>query len=862
MAKCKPPVLDPLLWLGSMVIVGVALIRIITPHSRLAWWDLDATRLILPETTITPAWSLILDAILWAAVAVVGFALVKAKRPIALPAWGLVMVAAGVAAWHGVFKPMPSVNIATDPALALLESQLGMTISQALSVDASMLDQPVHGSMDSLVRASVWIASLAGSLALMLAARADAALRRVALAALLSVVCVLAFKGAHQFFIEHASTVADFEANAVERLAAQGLLPDSPTAREFERRLRHPDATGWFGLSNVFGSVMAASLLASLGLLARVWRSRTAGELGWVDLSAAAGLASLAALGLYCSQSKGAMVAFVVAAFLAGWLRWSPRLAAGRLGERLPAILPRPLRPWLMPTRRHAALISLSAFAIGLGAILVRGAIDESMSELSLLFRWHYLLASIRIWFEHPLLGVGPGEYQAAYAVAKMPMNPEVVESPHSVLIDWIATLSVGGVAMAVVLLWITWRIGLSSGRAVGESFEATQASRRGERLAMVAAIAGAIAFSSIRQQPTTGPADAIIRVLGCLAMLLAATFIARWLIAPPGRLAHARLGWVGVTGGALVLLLHGNIEMTFTTPGSVGWAMAFLGLAGAGPVAREPHRNRGGILLPIAASALVLATALQASHAMRWEQSLASAARVAHPLAEVRAAVGQLPSAAGQAEVDRLMGTILTSVIPAGARLDHDTMARLDQFIIQYEQATQRQVARGLLQAYLEEPSVAGPLRRAGGLWLAAGDLPQARAAAGLLLSRFPERGSAVAAASLLLDTIVQQTGDPADAKPAATAWARAHQQDPYAVQPAVRLVRLALAYPGSVDDRPTPRTSVLKAPADPTLTVSQAWAERALWNDDLLRLDPLKRMGEAERAWLEGIAAGREGR
>jgi len=55
------------------------------------------------------------------------------------------------------------------------------------------------------------------------------------------------------------------------------------------------------------------------------------------------------------------------------------------------------------------------------------------------------------------MLGVGPDGFQNAYLTARPAISPEEVDSPHSVLFDWWATLGFGGIAWAALLIAILW---------------------------------------------------------------------------------------------------------------------------------------------------------------------------------------------------------------------------------------------------------------------------------------------------------------------------------------------------------------------------------------------------------------------
>ncbi|NBX40780.1 MAG: hypothetical protein EBR15_05065, partial [Gammaproteobacteria bacterium] len=82
--------------------------------------------------------------------------------------------------------------------------------------------------------------------------------RAVVAAILLAAAVPIVARGLIQVWIEHPQMVAEFRAHKQEILAARGWAEGSPQALTYERRLVQPEATAWFGLSNVASSALAA----------------------------------------------------------------------------------------------------------------------------------------------------------------------------------------------------------------------------------------------------------------------------------------------------------------------------------------------------------------------------------------------------------------------------------------------------------------------------------------------------------------------------------------------------------------------------------------------------------------------------
>jgi tetratricopeptide (TPR) repeat protein len=478
-----------------------------------------------------------------------------------------------------------------------------------------------HGAADlgDLWHGATWIAALLAAVALAHAARAGAT-RTAAAAILLAAVAPLLARGIANVTSEHEATVREFEQNRAEIFREKGWAPDSPSALIFERRLRQREPTGWFVTSNVYGSIVAAGAVTFTALAAAAMRGRRpppprrrrgpmpaappSGALRWTALAAAIiAIALLAALLL--TGSKGA-------------------IAAGAGGFLLVALRFAPARRTLL--HRLGPEIAVAAIVGALAMVAVRGLLlpEGFLGERSLLFRWHYTVASARIVEAQPLPGVGPDGYQDAYVFHRVPRSPEEVASAHSIFWDWLCAVGVAGAA------WIALATALvaGAGRRLGASAEEDAAGAAPCSLArpllIVTAAAPPIALAAalLVEARSLGEIDLAVRLAGVGGAGLLAWGIARALPALRSADVDAALA-----GGAITLAVHAQIEMTMTQAAAAPWALALLGLAGAPLVA-----PRGGVRVAGAAAILttVIAIGLAARGALpalRQEEIMVNAA-------------------------------------------------------------------------------------------------------------------------------------------------------------------------------------------------------------------------------------------
>lgn len=797
-----------------VLVLGPVLLRCLTQHSRLPWWELDPTSVSAPETTLTPATGFLLDALIWLGVACGVLGESRAGRRLGTRTFGLVIVGSIAVLLHGMW-------------LAPFTSAEGL----------------LRGDFRGFSIGSAWAAAMAGGWILAHLAR-DPAVRRAAFGAIFGVGVLLAARGIFQIMVEHPNLVRQFEADRARFAAEQGMQPDSAATRMLERRLRQPDATGWFALSNVYGSVMMGCAIALLGVcIAFVCSARTR-AIRWSGPLLLVGAVLTVLVGVWLSRSKGAALAMFIGLFVAG--------LAAMLGRGTSARL----RGWSL----LGVLVPVGVLAI----VVLRGQIGERIGELSLLFRWHYFVGSAHIIGEHPLVGVGPSAFKDAYLLHKPPLSPEEVESPHSVFFDWVATLGVLSAAWIAVLL--TWasraagRLGGLSGRTPQET--PSESPVDWSRVAFFTCLIAATVAMFVERAALT-PDALLVRIIGLVLWLGTIRIIPR--IGPE----HERTLAIGGIAAALALVAHAQIELTPVLPGSAGWFMLAVGLFGA--ARRQSERDDSPLrtarpAASIAVVSIVLASVVGGWGAMRafvWESHLHRAALAVQPVAEALTVLAELSLRPGSSSSEQARDAVLAQMPPGSI----GTTARppsLGEALLLLQVVCSESAVEHLAAAHRLIPSEPGPLVRASGLEMRVGSLALragqedvarlwiSRAVGRLedaVLTQRPHSAQAwgrLAAAYALRAELFG--GNRRDLDAALNAWTQASRLDPNGLLPAWE------------------RFSLLQRLGQTEAAVRQA--ESILMLDDALRLDPLRKLEPEKRRAVEEAAAaaldrgGREGR
>lgn len=366
--------------IGSMcVMVVLVLIRAMSTHEPFPMWDSDPYLFVSPLTGITAGYGILLNTLVMVLSAVILICSPGSGR-----ADSAMRVLLGVGCvWLGV-------HLVLDPVTMVNGSTLGAMMSAAIASRAFLMARPQ------------WTA--------------------VVVPVVLGGGVFLALYGYHQVYVQHPQTVAMYEQSRESFIHARGWTDGSFEVMSYERRLRQPEPTGWFGLANVYASFIAAfgvaAVMVTLCSIRRAW---------WVLSGLVAGI--LLAI-LLVSKSKGGIGAAVLGF---GTIQYALARHRGRLSR--------------MGTSTLGACVLVMGGVVG-GAML---------HQLSLLFRGQYMVGALRIFAEHPVIGVGPGKFQDAYMVHKPSTSPEDVTSAHNLVFDLFAQLGLAGIAWVGLLIVLIW---------------------------------------------------------------------------------------------------------------------------------------------------------------------------------------------------------------------------------------------------------------------------------------------------------------------------------------------------------------------------------------------------------------------
>jgi tetratricopeptide (TPR) repeat protein len=652
-----------------------------------------------------------------------------------------------------------------------------------------------------------------------------------------------------QFFIEQPAAYATFRATKSSFLAAQGWAEGSPNALAYERRVSQQEATAWFGMANVLASYGAAfaACFATWTIAAVTNRAATSARARFTLVACT--LASIALV--IMAGSKGGYAALVLGLALASVAAWRSTRgvdSAPFSSRRL---------------RRASLFVGPAIIAFAILAIVARGLVGERIGELSLLFRWHYMLGALRTFLENPLFGVSPTGFKDAYMRLKPPISPEDVSSPHNVLLDLITGLGLVGVAWSILAFFAAALAGrmllapTAPRDPIAPRDREPLAATPGARPVFLALALGTLAAAWFEAEAVT-PEAALVRIIAILGGMSVAGLVLRTHERAP------RLFAMGLSAAAIVILVHAQIELTWAIITSAPLLAVLLGL-GAGGVPRDatPPAASSRLNLPTAAvPGLVSAVlvALLIPNVVTWErslnrayadvaplasindrlQALASATRTRNPIARDLAAAlgaelltpaqantpftfGDLTTAYGQFRMQR-MTAALTSLEPA-------------QRIATRDVETQRAIASLALRLALERHQLGDA---AGASDAAAQSIELAREAF-VTNHNSPTAASWVATVhrTLALSPVIASDQGPGLHRDAEIQFlVEAAALAPYEPSHAAWL---AEAYAAQGD-----------------LANAASWAEEALRRDGLLRLDPIRQFDAARRANLESLARG----
>lgn len=360
-------------------------------------------------------------------------------------------------------------------------------------------------------------------------------------------------------------------ANAPETLLGPlGIEPGTFQHFLFEHRLYGQGVRGFFTTGNSAASFAMFAAFAGLALLLHRRQadadppSRRPSR--WCPIVAVA----IILAGLALTRSKGGILAFVIAAALCALIV----LLHKRFAKHRRVV-------WAV----SAAVLLVGSLAVGCVAVSYGLKHGRLPGGNSMLVRWQYWRATAQMVADHPLTGVGPGNFAQNYTRYKPASAPESVSDPHSFPLSLLAQYGplglLGFLAMIVVPLYRA---------AAGAASEPAPDDRHARPKSLAVVTLGVVAASLLVFRPILIPASwtgdfevVLYEIIALHGAPVAAFLIGFFLLALPlrrrdvetahpyGAPACAALG-CAVVG----VLVHNLVDFALFEPGiwMTLWAM------------------------------------------------------------------------------------------------------------------------------------------------------------------------------------------------------------------------------------------------------------------------------------------------
>jgi len=246
---------------------------------------------------------------------------------------------------------------------------------------------------------------------------------------------VNAWQAAEQFFVTNDILISRYENDPATILKPLGIQPNSLNQMLLEHRLYSKDVRGFFTTSNSAGSFAILACSSALALLLIAFKSRRDKTRRGPSMLFPTLAFILVVFLLVIVRSKGAFVASA-----AGLLIFAAFIRFGT---------------FFSSHKRAVLLVSLLLALAGALTVAAYGIKHDRLpGGNSMLVRWQYWVATAKMVADHPLTGVGPGNFATYYTQYKTPAAAETVSDPHCFVLSILAQYGPLGLLGFVALLF------------------------------------------------------------------------------------------------------------------------------------------------------------------------------------------------------------------------------------------------------------------------------------------------------------------------------------------------------------------------------------------------------------------------
>lgn len=368
-------------------------------------------------------------------------------------------------------------------------------------------------------------------------------------------------------YSENEHLIEFYEQDTSAALAQHQIEPNSLENFQLEHRLYSKDINGFFTTSNSAGSFGLMACFAAVVLLIERLKNRNFDALGiaWLIMRGIA--AAIVVLGLLITKSKGAILASIFAAII-----FIVYLCLGR---------------WLRAYKKTILIVCLPLcllLSIAGGWMVVRYGLSHGRlpGGNSMLVRWQYWQSSIKMYTDHFLTGVGPGNFTHFYTHYKPASASESVADPHNFILSILTQYGpIGLVGFLVLICMPLWSV--LSGKSANHSSEVSHPEPTFKKAAIVFAIIASTFLLSIRPIVFPLPSTATLqeRHAGIIILYIMPViiFIGGYLLSSAGetiKTPYLNISTAALFCTVLGVAVHNLIDFAIFEPGvfTVFWSL------------------------------------------------------------------------------------------------------------------------------------------------------------------------------------------------------------------------------------------------------------------------------------------------
>ncbi|MHC4643493.1 MAG: O-antigen ligase family protein [Planctomycetota bacterium] len=378
---------------------------------------------------------------------------------------------------------------------------------------------------------------------------------KLLLAVIAALGVVSAYQCAEQYFVSNQMTIEQYEQNREAVLRPLGIEPGTFAQFLFEHRLNTKGVRGFFTTSNSAGSFALLASFAAIGLLVDKLRNRNNDTSGPLRLVICGIGVTVIVFGFVITRSKGAIAASLVTV--------SMFVAYLMFGN------------WLKKYKKVIFIVCLLSF-VAVVCVVIRYGISHGRlpGGNSMLVRWQYWRGAVQMYVDHPVTGVGGGNFGNFYTQYKSPSALETVADPHNFMLSILTQYGpLGLIGFLAVVSLPLWRA------ASGQPEVPSPKNKKHERAVTKLTIPFLIVITAVllfarpyfSPIPATDSFEERFAGIIVLYILPAIAFIVGFLLLTGGRILYTTdytsIAAVGLFCACVGVLIHNLIDFAIFEP-------------------------------------------------------------------------------------------------------------------------------------------------------------------------------------------------------------------------------------------------------------------------------------------------------